>query len=593
ALDPEERALVLREWNDTATPVDTQADIVGLFQAQAAETPEAVAVVCGDTEVTYGELDARSNGLARLLGARGVRPDGVVAVALPRSVELITALLAVVKAGGAYLPIDPGYPSDRVAFVLADAAPVVVLTDAATAKALPDNEIPLLCMDTTVVDDVTGAERVAAVRPENLAYVIYTSGSTGVPKGVGITHRNVVNLVAQAWSAGTGDRVLVHSSIAFDASTYEIWPALCGGATLVVAGEERSDLVEITRLVQTRSVTKLFATPPLLSALVDHVESLPDSPLRGLRQVNTGADTLTSGLVDALAAKCGVERVDNLYGPTEATVNVTAYQVPDDLVGAAVPIGAPVANTRVFVLDSWLMPVPVGVAGELYVASAQLARGYHNRPELTAARFVADPFDPSGGRLYRTGDVVRWTPGGVLEFAGRADDQVKIRGFRVEPGEVETVLAQHPSVSQAVVVARESGAGKQLVGYVVADRTSSIEGNGHTGGHGLDGGQVRRFAAERLPDFMVPSVVMVIDAVPLTASGKLDRAALPVPELTSSVAYRAATTIQEQMLAALFAEILGHDRVGVDDNFFALGGHSLLATRLVSRIRVVLSVEVP
>ncbi|WP_194815485.1 non-ribosomal peptide synthase/polyketide synthase [Nocardia sp. XZ_19_385] len=591
ALEADERELVLRRWNDTATEVDSQADLVELFRAQLERTPDAVAIVHGDNQMTYGELDSRSSALARLLRARGVRPDGVVAVALPRSAELIVALLAVLKSGGAYLPIDPGYPSDRVAFVLADAAPVVVLTDSATAKVLPDNETPLLCLDTMVAEDAAGMEPVTGVRPENLAYVIYTSGSTGVPKGVGITHRNVVTLVAQAWDAGPGDRVLVHSSIAFDASTYEIWPALCGGATLVVAGEQRSDLGEITRLVQTASVTKMFATPPLLSALVDHVEALPDNPLRSLRQVNTGADTLTAGLVDALKIKCGIARVDNLYGPTEATVNVTSYPILDDIVGEVVPIGVPVADARVFVLDSWLMPVPVGVAGELYVASAQLARGYHNRPELTAARFVADPFDPSGGRLYRTGDMVRWTAGGMLEFAGRVDDQVKIRGFRVEPGEVETVLAQHPSVSQAVVVARDSGGGKQLVGYVVADRTGSVEGDGHA--DGLDGGQVRRFAAERLPDFMVPSVVMVIDSVPLTASGKFDRGALPVPELTSSVAYRAASTLQEQMLAALFAEILGHDRVGADDNFFALGGHSLLATRLVSRIRVVLGVEVP
>ncbi|WP_405167764.1 non-ribosomal peptide synthase/polyketide synthase [Nocardia sp. NBC_01499] len=577
-LDAGERELVLHRWNDTTVPADPDVTVVGLFQAQVARTPDAVAVVCAGAEVTYRELDARSAGVARVLTPRGVGPDGVVAVALPRSIELIVALLGVLKAGGAYLPIDPGYPSDRLTFVLADAAPVVVVTDPATANTLPHNEVPQLYLEAT--GDRTELDRIIPIRPQNLAYVIYTSGSTGVPKGVGITHRNVVSLVAQAWSTGSEDRVLVHSSVAFDASTYEIWPALCGGATLVVAGEQRSDLVEITRLVETHLVTKMFATPPLLAALVDHVELLPDNPFQSLRQVNTGADTLTTALVDALKAKCGVDRVDNLYGPTEATVDVTSFVVPDDVAGAVVPIGAPVANTRVFVLDSWLVPVPIGVPGELYVASSQLARGYHGRPGLTAARFVADPFDPAGGRLYRTGDVVRWTAAGILEFAGRVDDQVKIRGFRVEPGEVETVLAQHPSVSQAVVVARESSGGKQLVGYVVADRTSSVDG-------------IRRFAAERLPDFMVPAVVMVIDSVPLTRNGKLDRAALPIPELRSTVPYRAPGTLQEQMLAALYAEILGLDRVGIDDSFFALGGHSLLATRLVSRIRVVLGVEVP
>ncbi|MFI7000082.1 non-ribosomal peptide synthase/polyketide synthase [Nocardia sp. NPDC050175] len=591
-LDAGERELVLHRWNDTTAPVDPDVTVVDLFRAQADRTPDAVAVACAGTELTYRELDARSDELASVLNSRGVGPDRIVAVALPRSAELIVAVLGVLKAGGAYLPIDPGYPSDRVAFVLADAAPVVVVTDSATANVLPQNATPHLYLDTADVDEVR-LDMTSAVRPQNLAYVIYTSGSTGVPKGVGITHRNVVNLVAQAWSAGAEDRVLVHSSVAFDASTYEIWPALCGGATLVVAGEQRSDLVEITRLVETWSVTKIFATPPLLSALVDHVESLTDNPFQSVRQINTGADTLTSGLVDALKAKCGVDRVDNLYGPTEATVDVTAYRVPDDVVGAVVPIGMPVTNTRVFVLDSWLVPVPVGVPGELYVASEQLARGYYGQAGLTSARFVADPFDPAGGRLYRTGDVVRWTSAGVLEFAGRVDDQVKIRGFRVEPGEVETALAQHPSVSRAVVVARAVDGGKQLVGYVVADRTNSIEGNGHPGAPELDGADVRRFVSERLPDFMVPSVVLVIDSVPLTASGKLDRAALPVPELRSTAAYRAPNTLQEQMLAALFAEILGRERVGIDDSFFALGGHSLLATRLASRIRVVFGVEVP
>ncbi|WP_107656874.1 non-ribosomal peptide synthetase [Nocardia suismassiliense] len=480
-LDSDERELVLRRWNDTTVEVPATATLTELFAAQVAATPDAIAVVCADAKLTYHDLDRRADRLARALISRGVGPDGVVAVALPRSTNLIVTLLGVLKAGGGYLPIDPAYPSDRLAFVLADAAPVVVVTDSATAHALPPTATPHLYLDAmeALDGDRAGLDRVVAIDAHNLACVIYTSGSTGVPKGVGITHHNVVNLVNQAWRTGVEDRVLVHSSIAFDASTYEIWPALCGGATLVVAGEQRSDPAEITRLVETWSVTKMFATPPLLSALVDHVEALPDNPFRSLRQVNTGADTLTSGLVRALRGTCRDLRVDNLYGPTEATVDVTAYRVPEDEPGAVVPIGVPVANSRVFVLDSWLVPVPVGVSGELYVAGAQLARGYHGRAGLTAARFVADPFDRTGGgRLYRTGDVVRWTSAGVLEFAGRVDDQVKIRGFRVEPGEVESVLAQHPSVAQAVVVAHDSEAGKQLVGYVVADHSGATVGEG-------------------------------------------------------------------------------------------------------------------
>ncbi|MQY25998.1 non-ribosomal peptide synthetase [Nocardia aurantia] len=580
-LAPEERDRVLSQWNDTSAAIP-DGTVTTLVRAQAGRTPDAVAVLCGGESVSYRELETRAEALARVLISRGVGPDVLVAVALPRSVELIVALLAVWKAGGAYLPIDPAYPSQRVSAVLADAAPVVIVTDSGTADVLPDSAIPHLHVDALDPTDPVPAEPATAPRSQHLAYVMYTSGSTGTPKGVAVTQRNVLNLVGQAWSIGPADRILLHSSIAFDATTYEIWAALVAGGAVVVATEQRSDPLEMVRLIEDRAVTRMFLTPALLSALCDRAETLPGNPFRSLTQVISGGAELTPAAVRRAGAAGAVVHA---YGPTETTVFATTFAAGAGTAGeAAVPIGAALANMRAYVLDSGLVPVPAGVPGELYIAGAQLARGYRGRAALTALRFVADPFDPAGGRLYRTGDVVRWTAGGQLEFVGRVDDQVKIRGFRVEPGEVESILARHPSVSQAAVVAREAAGGKQLVGYVVPDRAGSVV---------LDGARVHGFVAERLPDFMVPAVVMVLDSMPLTANGKLDRAALPVPEFVSAAEFRAPADERQRVLAELFAEILGLERVGADDSFFALGGHSLLATRLASRIRRVLGAEVP
>ena len=575
-----DRGLVVERWNDTAVPIDTEATLVSMFAERVRRDPDAVAIVSGDANLTYRQLDELANHLARELISRGVSADRPVAVALPRSPELIVGMLAVLKAGGAYLPIDPAYPADRLAFVLRDAAPVAVVTDRAISNSLPDKGIPHILIEEIGLE-TDGEQPRLMPSPGNLAYLIYTSGSTGAPKGVAVTHRNVASLflsTARWCEFGPHDIWAWCHSQAFDFSVWEIWGALLhGGRVVVVPWDVVRTPAQLWDMIVAEGVTILNQTPSAFPALAQarNAES-------ALRMVIFGGEVLKDAHLQPWYESGPSESpvLVNMYGITETTVHVTRLDlstVPFPHGGS--PIGAPLGNMRVYVLDAGLTPVPVGVAGELYVAGAQVARGYHGRAALTAARFVADPFDPSGGgRLYRTGDVARWTREGILEFAGRADDQVQIRGYRVEPGEVESILAQHPSVTQAVVVAR----GELLVGYVVTVRDRPV-----------DGAQVRRFAAERLPEFMVPAAVTVLESMPLTTNGKVDRRALPDPEFASSAAYWAPTGARERLLAELFGEVLGRDRVGMDDNFFELGGHSLSATRLIGRIRVVLGVEVP
>ncbi|WJY42758.1 amino acid adenylation domain-containing protein [Streptomyces sp. P9-2B-2] len=591
-LEPAERDLLLREVNDTAAPLPALT-VPALFERQAVATPDAVAVVFDDVSLTYREVNERANRLAHWLIERGVRPEQRVALMLPRSAHLVVAMLAVLKAGGTYLPIDPAYPVDRVRFMLTDAAPVAVLTDRATAGGLPETPVPHLFVDefgSVKTQDPTDAHRNGTLRPTNLAYLIYTSGSTGTPKGVAMTHHNVVNSVstmASLLGIDRSPRVLASTSVSFDVSVFEIFTTLCAGGSVEMV---RDILALGERDAWSGSV--LSTAPSAFDELLHHLDTKVTADT-----IVFAGEPLTPAVVERTRALIPGIQIVNGYGPTE-TFYASTYDVPDPGTDRApalgpVPIGSPLGNVRVYVLDSWLRPVPPGVVGELYVAGAGLARGYLGRPGLTASQFVPDPFDSgsAGGRLYRTGDVVRWTSAGVLQYVGRTDDQVKVRGFRVEPGEVEAVLMSHPGVAQAVVVARDlaAGGGKQLVGYVVPDRSAGSAG----GADALDGAGARRFASERLPDFMVPAVVMVIDAVPLMPNGKLDCQALPDPEFDAVVEYRAPRTVQEQALAELFAEVLGVDRVGIDDDFFLLGGHSLLATRLIVRIRAELGIEVP
>ncbi|MFG2602144.1 amino acid adenylation domain-containing protein [Streptomyces sp. NPDC048514] len=582
-LTPQERRRMLVEWNDTGREVPA-ATLPELFEARAAAAPDSVAVVHGDTELTYAELNAWANRLAHHLISCGIGPEDVVGLAMPRSARMVVALLAVLKAGAAYMPIDTEYPPERIAFMLDDAAPVCVITTAGTAPGLPVGT-EVLTLDDPSVETVLAAQpdtdpgdrdRRAPLSLANPAYVIYTSGSTGRPKGVAVTHHGIAGLVANQadrYDVDPHSRVLQFASLSFDVTVSEYCLSLLSGARLILPpatmyGESLSDFI------RENGVTHAHIPPAVLS-------SLPGTRLPDLRVLITGSEALSADLVARWAPG---RRMVNAYGPTEATVDVASWIFEGLAEGERVddiPIGRPVTNTRVFVLDEKLSPVPVGVAGELYVAGAGLARGYLNRPGLTAGRFVANPFGPAGSRMYRTGDLVRWHAQGYLAFLGRTDDQVKVRGFRIELGEIESVLLQDEEVGQSVAVVREDRPGdKRIVAYVVA-----------AAGRAVDPAAVRERAAAALPEYMVPSAVVVMEALPLTANRKLDRRRLPAPDYSTAHG-RPPRTEQEKVLCALFAEVLGLDEVSVDDSFFDLGGHSLLATRLISRVRAVMNTEI-
>ncbi|MGP3928349.1 non-ribosomal peptide synthetase, partial [Streptomyces sp. 8N616] len=559
-----ERERLLGEWVDTGRVV-RGVSLPVLFAEQVARTPGAVAVECEGVGLSYAELDARSNRLARWLVARGVGPERFVVVMLPRSVDLVVALLAVVKAGGAYVPVDPEYPSERIEFILGDADPVLVIDDVSVfAEAEEFSGDPL-----------TDVDRVSVLGLRHPVYVIYTSGSTGLPKGVVVEHASVgayLERAREVYGDASGT-ALLHSSVAFDLTVTALYTPLVSGGRVVLA-----ELDE--RAAVSGSPTLMKVTPSHVGLL----EALPGevSPSGTLI---TGGEALTGEALEGWRAAHPDVTVVNAYGPTEATVNCTDFRIVpgEPVAGGAVPIGRPFWNTRAYVLDAWLRPVPVGVAGELYVAGAVLARGYWARGGLTAERFVADPFGPAGARMYRTGDVARWNADGQLVYVGRVDDQVKVRGFRIELGEIQSVLASHPRVARAAMLVREDRPGdKRLIGYLVP-----------TPGGGVRSAELRDHVAARLPDYMVPSAFVVLDELPLTVNGKLDRRALPAPDYGPESVGRTPRSPREEILCDLFAEVLGVPAVSIDDDFFQLGGHSLLATRLVGRIRTVLDAELP
>ncbi|MFD9076130.1 amino acid adenylation domain-containing protein, partial [Streptomyces lasiicapitis] len=553
---------------------------------QVRETPDAVAVVFEGAEWSYAELDARANRLARLLISRGVGAESLVAVCMERSADLVVALLAVLKAGGAYVPVDPEYPAERIAYVLEDAQPVLVLTSEAVESVVP----VVSGLERVVVDGartvsvlagldagaVTDAERGAPVLPSHVAYVIYTSGSTGRPKGVAVAHRGVVNRLLWmqgVFGLGGSDRVVQKTPFGFDVSVWEFfWPLITGAGLVVARPGGHRDAGYLAELIRRERVTVAHFVPSMLRVFLREPSV---GACAGLRWVVCSGEALAGELRDQFFDVLAGVELHNLYGPTEASVDVTAWAC-DAGEGPVVPIGRPVWNTRVYVLDAGLRPVPVGVAGELYLAGDQLARGYVGRAGLSAERFVACPFGAAGERMYRTGDVVRWRADGNLEYLGRADDQVKLRGFRIELGEIEAALESHSAVAESAVLVREDVPGdKRLVAYVV------LADSGNT----VDTAVLRAHVGRVLPEYMVPSAMVVLEALPVTVNGKLDRRALPAPEYTAAGSGRGPASLQEEILCAVFAEVLGVPSVGVDDNFFELGGHSLLAVSLVERLR--------
>ncbi|HEY0169967.1 MAG TPA: amino acid adenylation domain-containing protein [Pyrinomonadaceae bacterium] len=580
-----ELRLLLGEWNATAADYPRDSSVHELFERQAEETPEAVALVFGEGQLTYAELNRRANQLARHLITLGVGPEVRVGIMLERSPEMVVGLLGILKAGGAYVPLDPAYPHERLAFMTDDASVSIIVTLERHSDAAFAPLIVCLDADWPAISGGDADNPPPGSAAEHLAYVMYTSGSTGVPKGVGVAHRAVARLVKGANYAdfSRDDIILQLAPLGFDASTVEIWGALLNGARLVLPPQEDSASLEaIGAHVRRHRVTKLWLTAGLFHLMVDY--RLED--LRGLEQILAGGDVLSPPHVERVVRELGGCRMTNCYGPTENTTFTTCHDVGPDECAGSVPIGTPISNTRVYVLDEGRTPVAVGVVGELYAGGDGLARGYLNRPALTAEKFVPDPFSGEpGARLYRTGDLARRRADGVIEFVGRGDQQVKVRGYRIELEEIKSALGKHTAVRECLVVVREDAPGdKRVVAYLTPARVETP-----------NAAELRHHLREKLPEYMVPSAFVWLEEFPLTANAKVDREALPAPEHPvgeRQSAYTPPRTPVEEALAGIWADVLGVEQVGVHDNFFELGGHSLLATQVVTRVRESLRADV-
>jgi amino acid adenylation domain-containing protein len=590
-LSDVETSKIVQEWNATVSEYPRQSTIVEIFEAQVARSPDAVALIAGDEAVSYRELNARANRLAHRLRSSGVGREAAVGLCMERSIELVVGILGILKAGGAYVPLDPEYPKPRLAFMLEDVAAHVLLTMEALLDRLPDTTAEVVCLDRER-DEIQGrpADGLSVgIGPQSLAYVIYTSGSTGEPKGVCIEHRSVLRLVKGAdYTRLTPEtRILMLAPVFFDASTFELWGALLNGGVCVLYPERVPNVDLLGEMIARHGITDIFLTTALFNSLVD---SRPEV-LKPLECLLTGGEAHSlPHFRRALGVLNGGTKLVHVYGPTETTTFATAYALPkalsDDV--QSVPIGRPIANTTAYVLDAHQRPVPVGVPGELYIGGDGVARGYLNRPVVTGERFLPDPFtaDP-GERMYRTGDIVRWRADGTIDFMGRDDHQVKIRGFRIELGEIQAALLDDPKIADAIVSVREDAPdGKRIVAHVVTQATAD-------GVPAATPAALRAGLRERLPNYMVPSAVVILDAFPLTPNGKVNRAALPAPDFVLVREYVAPRTPVEESVAGIFSDVLGVDRVGINDNFFELGGHSLMAMQVVSRLRQVLAFALP
>jgi amino acid adenylation domain-containing protein len=591
-MSPAEREQVVTVWNRTEMPGRLDRPVHELIAEHARSTPEAVAVVDEGRQLTYAQFQDRAQELAALLQRLGVEPDTCVGLCLPRSIEMAVAVLATLQAGGAYVPFDPAYPDERLALMAEDSALRVLLTTRELAPRFARLSTEIVCLDDLEGvphgDEVASAARVDS---SHLAYVMYTSGSTGRPKGIGLPHRCLTNLIEwHLQTLGGGARTLQFASLSFDASFHEMAAAWCSGGTLYLVAEAiRADSQALARTIHDHAIEKVILPPVVLQQLAEHCGHTP-ALFSSLRQIITTGEQLrlTPPVLDLLAAlpACSLH---NHYGPAETHV-VTALELPGAPSSWSVhpPIGRPIANTQIYLLDRRMRPVPVGTPGELFIGGVSLARGYYNRPELTAARFVPDPIGKEpGGRLYRTGDLARWLPNGDIEYLGRIDHQVKIRGYRIELSEVEAAIGRHPAVRDAIVLAREYGPGdRRLVAYVIP-----------SGAVAPTTTELRAFVGWILPEFMLPAAFVMLEAFPLTPNGKIDRRALPAPQSgvrpDLASAFVAPRTPAEELLASIYARVLRVDRVGVEDSFFERGGHSLLATQAIVRVREAFGLEVP